>query len=300
MATTTTQKASYPKTRRVQFWFGEPEPMLRHYLNNDIALSHLIAILSAVFPPGEEFFIRSVRRYATQIAEPDLKRRVSGFIGQEMTHGLQHRELNDKLAEMGYAVVNAAEVGGKYMTALERYLDEKYPDPRRQLRLLRLAALSLTATGEHFTAVIAERLLTRPQAQDFLTDPEVRNLLNWHAFEELEHKSVAFDVYRSVGRPEWLRIATMRTVAAIAIPAFTLAIWASVAANDPEGRRQPFRVLRETLELARGPVFKGLYRARKPYTRRGFHPDDIDTSETLEHWRQRLFGDNGQLAGHLK
>lgn len=78
MATTTTQKASYPKTRRVQFWFGEPEPMLRHYLNNDIALSHLIAILSAVFPPGEEFFIRSVRRYATQIAEPDLKSVGSG------------------------------------------------------------------------------------------------------------------------------------------------------------------------------------------------------------------------------
>lgn len=299
MVTSSTHPIAYPKTRRVRFRFGQPEPMRRHYLNDDIAFSHLIAILSAIFPPGEEFFIRSVRRYASQITEPGLKKRVAGFIGQEMTHGLQHRELNDQLADMGYAVVRNAEAAGRYGAAVEEYLDSKYPDTR-QLRLPRLAALSITATGEHFTAVLAERLLTKPQIQALMTDPEVRNLLNWHAFEELEHKSVAFDVYRTVGGPEWLRIATMRVTATLTVPAFILAVWASIAITDPEGRRQPLRVLKETAAMARGPFFKDLYGARKPYLRQGFHPDEIDTNETLEHWRQALFGDEGQLAGHLK
>ncbi|MBA0048268.1 metal-dependent hydrolase [Mycobacteroides sp. LB1] len=298
MAAEVAPQVVYPKTRRIRFRFGEPEPMQRYYINDDIAFSHLVGILSAAFPPGEEFFVRAVRRYGAQMTDPHLKKRVAGFIGQEMTHGMQHSELNRKLASVGYSF-QFIELLGNLADETEEYLDTAYPDARL-LRLSRLSALSVTAAAEHFTAVLAERLLTRPEIRELMTDPEVRNLLNWHAFEELEHKSVAFDVYRAVGGPEWLRISTMRAMAAIAIPLFTVGVWISVAANDPEGRKQPLRLLGETVRLLRGPFLKGLYTERKPYLKRGFHPDDIDTSAVLDHWRDELFGDQGQLVDHLK
>ena len=34
-----------------------------------------------------------------------MKSQVQGFIGQEITHGREHREVNERLAEMGYRSV---------------------------------------------------------------------------------------------------------------------------------------------------------------------------------------------------
>ncbi|EFV12647.1 metal-dependent hydrolase [Segniliparus rugosus] len=296
--TTQTAPGLYPKVRRIRFPFGEPQPIKRHFADGgDIAHSHLLAFFSFIFPPGEEFFIRSVRRYSDQIADPVLKKRVAGFIGQEAVHGQQHRELNDKLVELGYRYRETIEKVGSAAKAGEQLLEAKYPFKR--LRLLWLTALAATAAGEHYTAVLATRLFTRPEIQAMATDTEVFNLLHWHAYEELEHKSVAFDVYRAVGGPEWLRIAVMQVVSAAAVPMCALAIWFGVLTSDPYGRRHLLRVFKEGIALLRGPIAGGLRKEAKPYLRRGFHPDHIDTAPLLEEWSAKLFGDKGKLAGHL-
>src|SRR3546814_8801913 len=75
----------------------------RHFADDgDLVLSHIAAGLSAVFPDGEDFFVRSVRHYRNDITDPELKRQVTGFIGQEAMHGREHRAFNDRLAELGY------------------------------------------------------------------------------------------------------------------------------------------------------------------------------------------------------
>ena len=38
----------------------------------------------------------------------------------------------------------------------------------------------------------------------------------------------------------------------------------------------------------------------RAYNRVGFHPDDNDNSELLDHWTAELFGADGQLADHLR
>jgi hypothetical protein len=52
--------------------------------------------------------------------------------------------------------------------------------------------------------------------------------------------------------------------------------------------------------MLRNPMWKGFYRAMKPFKDRGFHPDQIDDTELLTHWQRELFGDRGQLVDHLK
>ncbi|ORX06049.1 metal-dependent hydrolase [Mycolicibacillus trivialis] len=281
--------SAYPKVRRIRFPFGKPEPIKRHFVEDNIVMSHLAALLSGGFPPGEEGFIRSVRRFSDQITDPVLKKRVAAFIGQEAVHGQEHRHLNDQLIEKGYPLVRFLTFGpdSKRQKAWERGQD----------LLPASVHLAFTAAAEHYTATVAERVFS-DEFQAIPMTSEVRNLLNWHALEELEHKSVAFDVYRAVGGPEWIRIGVMAVLYTVMFPFLIVAVLLSIA-TDPSGWR-PIRVLRETVGVFRGPLLKGLLPDLRKYMRRGFHPDDMDTAALLDKWQQELFGERGVLVDHLK
>ena len=100
-------------TRRISFRYPDGD-MPRHFVDGDLVMSHVTAMLSAMFPNGEDFFVRSVRNYRDRITDPELKRQVAKFIGQEAIHGREHREFNERLAQMGYAtryVDRAVDVG---------------------------------------------------------------------------------------------------------------------------------------------------------------------------------------------
>ncbi|MCV7228373.1 metal-dependent hydrolase [Mycolicibacterium komossense] len=282
--------SAYPKVRRMKFRFGEPEPIKRHFVEGDIALSHLMAILSGTFPPGEESFIRSVRRFSDQITDPVLKKRVAAFVGQEAVHGQQHRELNEKLIEKGYLMVRFLNFGPNTLRQKLFVFGEKLLPAK--------VHLALTAAAEHYTATLGLRVLETPEIQAIPADPEAWHLLNWHAFEELEHKSVAFDVYRAVGGPEWIRIAVMRILYYFTIPVATAAVAVSVL-TDPSGWR-PIKLLRQAYGIFRGPILGGLMAEIRPYMRRGFHPDDIDTDAVLQKWQKELFGTEGILVDRAK
>jgi predicted metal-dependent hydrolase len=278
---------NYPKTRRIHFRFDDDGAPNKYFVDGDIVYSHFVAGLSAGFPPGEESFIRSVRRFSDRITDPALKKRVAGFIGQESMHGLEHRRLNESLVERGYQI---------------EWLDRKGLKERQirlEQRLPSKVHLAMTAAAEHYTAVLAERTLGTPEVQAIPGDPEVWHLLNWHALEELEHKSVAFDVYRAVGGSERMRIAVMAALYALTVP-FTTVSLAIALARDPVARRQPVRLAREARALFGGPLFRGLMGELAKYMKPGFHPDDIDTSALLEHWQNELFGTQGALVDHLK
>lgn len=279
--------SSYPKTRRIRFRFGADDGSGKYFVDDDIVFSHFVAGLSGGFPPGEESFIRSVRRFADQITDPLLKKRVAGFIGQEAMHGSEHRRLNARLVEMGYGIDwFDREVVTKGQKRFER-------------RLHGHTHLAMTSAAEHYTAVLAQRLLSSDELQAIPGEREVWNLLNWHALEELEHKSVAFDTYRATGGSEARRIAVMATMIAITLP-FTLSTLAFSVARDPLARRQPVRLARETYRLFTGPIFRGVMPELAKYLRPGFHPDDIDTTALLERWQTELFGSKGALVDHLK
>lgn len=272
-----------PRVRRISFPFGRRTPLYKYFVEGDMAHSHFIAFLSGVFPAGEEFFIRSVRAFSDQIVDQGLKERVAGFIGQEAKHGNQHRELNRKLIDLGYPI--------GYLDPGDQLLDGIVAIESRVPGYLRLA---VTAAFEHYTAVLAERVLESPWVQQVPHDPEVINLLNWHALEELEHKSVAFDVYRTAGGPEWLRVATMAVILTITWPVVVLALLVGMLV-DPYARRHPITFIAQMRALNRSPLLRGLFGKLSLYLRPGFHPDDIDTGALLAQWQQELFGPQGTL-----
>ncbi|MEU1209631.1 metal-dependent hydrolase [Nocardia sp. NPDC005825] len=279
----------YPKVRRMRFRFGDPEPMAHQFVRGDIPLTHLIAVLSGAFPPGEESFIRSVRKFSGQVGDPVLKKRVAGFIGQEAVHGQQHRRLNEQLVENGFPIVRLFTFAPGALRERGVMAIENAVPPE--------VHLAFTAAAEHYTATLAKRILSSQEIQDIPGDPEVWHLLNWHAFEELEHKSVAFDVFRATGGTEAVRIGVMAGMYVFTIPVVSLGVLASIL-SDPRSWR-PWQVARQTVRLARGPIVKGLLKEMRPYLRPGFHPDDIDTDGLLAQWQRELFGADGELSDRI-
>src|SRR5919112_5652530 len=101
MAQTSNPDRKVP-TRRISFE-ESLQSIPKHFAaDGDLIHSHVAASLSAVFPDGEDFFVRSVRHYRSEITDPELKRQVAGFIGQEAMHGREHRAFNRRLTELGY------------------------------------------------------------------------------------------------------------------------------------------------------------------------------------------------------
>jgi uncharacterized protein len=273
------------RTRRIAFAYP-PTSLDRHYVNGDLVMSHVVSVLSAMFPPGEDFFVRAVKRHADQVTDPELKEQVAGFIGQEVTHGREHRELNKRLQEMGYPTHRVSRMAKAGLLRNERIFPPK-------------VQLAMTAALEHYTAALAETLLTEPRAQELLGESEVRSMLLWHALEESEHKAVAFDVYQQVIGDEKLRIRAMRftTVAFLTavIGHTVLSLLADRATYNPR------RLAHSVAELRHSPFLSRTVISRlRDYNRVGFHPDDHDATELLERWREELFGAQGTLADHLK
>jgi predicted metal-dependent hydrolase len=251
--------------------------------DGDVVMSHVLAVLSSTFPEGEKFFVRSVAAVRDELTDPTLLKDVEGFIGQEKMHGREHQVLNDRLAEHGYPTRGIdAYVRGLYWVR-----------ERMQTKKVNLA---FTAALEHYTATLAETLLSDPDARAQIGHPAVRSLLLWHALEEAEHKAVAFDVYKAVGGGEFTRIFVMFLTDLLFI--FETSVMGVISmAKDREVRRHPGKLLRSLARLPASPfVSLRAVRMLAQYHRPGFHPNDRDTRDLIAEWREALFGRDGNLS----
>lgn len=179
--------------RRMDFQFDPDMP--RYWFGGSQFKSLLLTALSCTFPEGERFFVRSVRHYQPRIRNEQLKEEVKGFIGQEAHHGNEHETFNRLMQQKGIPtrkveefVLNGLKWQGKHLS------------PERQL--------AKTAALEHFTAMLAEVMLEHPEFLDGM-HKDLLPLWLWHAVEESEHKTVAFDVYQEQVGSYWVRSSEM-------------------------------------------------------------------------------------------
>jgi predicted metal-dependent hydrolase len=266
------------KARRVQFTLPSGTDR-QHFVDDDLVTSHFVSVLSATFPEGEDFFIRSVRKYRDQVSDPELQAAIKGFIAQEATHRLQHRLLNERLQAMGYPTSRIDRHVKHLITMVEKF----FPD---------MLCLSATAALEHYTATLAEIILTSDDVQQLIGDGEVRPILLWHAFEESEHKAVAFDVYCEVGGSERTRILGMGIASLILFTELFIQTTLSLAGD--RAAYNPLRLLRSLNNFGRSAIFSRAARQRFiSYNRTGFHPDDWDSTEILDRWSKELFDADG-------
>lgn len=256
----------------------------RYIFDNQPFMSTLIATLSALFPEGERFFVESVRPYRKTIKDPLLQAQIAGFIGQESMHGKLHDELNAVFRQQGFPVQRIDRQLAWMARGAHRYL------PRRM-------QLGITVGFEHLTALFAEELLRNPELQNAF-DASTRPLWLWHALEESEHKTVAFDVLKHVSGSYLLRSSTMVIVTLVF---FLLAFGNQISLLAADGKLWQWRENVRGLHYVFGR--RGLVTRLIPkyldYFRPGYHPLHHDTSDLLDVWREKLFGKDGMLVDRL-
>ena len=242
------------------------EPLAHDWHGGDAFRTAYFNALSIMFPIGEQHFIDSVKFYRGQITDPLLRDHARAFSAQEYIHRREHQNYNEALcASRGFP-----------LDKLER------PIRRRQIWALKhlppIVHLASTVAYEHWTAMLADALLRKPEAMEG-ADPEMAALWRWHAIEESEHKAVAFDVYRAVGGTVGLR---RRIMVFITLQFF----WDTfrhmrLMLRDYKGSRAKLWWNGLRFLFGKGGVYRGLGRTYLDYFRRDFHPWDHDNRAAI-------------------
>lgn len=256
--------------RKMNFEFKD---VPKDYLNGNLPFSNFFNGMNLLFPEGERFFMHAVRDGLKQLDNPteDLKQRAKGFYGQEAQHSLEHLKYFDILDENGYIFREELTKFDNFIIKMRKKLPVK----------LRLA---MTAGAEHLTAIAAQVAL---RDQDVVEGhPVMRDLMQWHAIEEIEHKAVAYDVYREVSGNYFLRQFGY-LCAVLVVLGYSFKFAHQFMRQDGYSGRQARKAMKGSLRtvLKRNRYLMKDFLA---YLKPGFHPDQIDDERLIEEARVDL------------
>ena len=277
--------------RHRKFDFDPEQVDHRFYMDAELASAYF-ASLSIFLTRGEDLVIDTARYHRDFITDPLLKQRVTSLIGQEAIHSKMHEELNDAYLIRDLPVKLFRTWAG---WAFE-YGFERLPQPMK---------LSLMAGIEHFTAVLAEYMMNHEEVFFRSQDEKQRAIWMWHMLEESEHKDIAFDVFQELSNNYLLRIAgffpalitilVLISAASFLVPFYrnpknliSLRYWKEIPYN--------FRLIFGLKDGVYGSSFKHIF----DYLRPDFHPNDHDTSEFLDYYKEKLLNPKtGLLTPYL-
>ena len=257
-----------PIVRNLRFDIDAAVPKYWHGGRKSVTI--FLDNLSVFFPAGERFFVKAVRAHQAFVKDDELMKEVRAFCAQEGVHGREHERMNEVVKGHGYPI-----------EAMEKRVEAILA--RVSTRSSEIEQLGVTCALEHFTALLGEMLLGNKGLLEG-AHPAMVALWRWHAAEENEHKSVAFDVFQAAGGGYPRRVLTMIGA--------TFIFWTKVI-------EQQARMMKSDGILYSGAEWYGLmkflfiepggmaplFRLYLEYFRPNFHPSDIDCDALLESWR---------------
>lgn len=273
------------KARRPRFDLGDTP---NEWIPGDLVGTHLIDSLHVALPPGERWFCDVFKDALPLIRDERLREDVKGFIGQEATHARAHDLGLEHLARHGIDLRREVAWVDRNRERLRRRI-ARLPEPLRR-RALR-SQLAAIAAIEHYTAVLGTWIVEADLAD---ADPAMVDLLRWHGAEEVEHRSVAHDLYAHLDGG-YLRRAVHGIVASVVILGGLMAIAVRIQALDPTTRRRITpRAYRAAVRAGHLPALGKVALSLREYLRPGYHPSQFGDEERA---RAYLAASPGVLAG---
>lgn len=171
--------------------FAIPEALDPIIIQGEPEESYLQVALSMLLPHLEPYLIHTMRAAKPMVRDAALARDLDAFCGQEGQHYRMHAELNAALRRGG----------ARGFEAIEREVaaDYKRFEARRSLRF----NLAYAEGFEALTSAMAMVFLEEDRSK---WHPAAVDIFLWHIVEELEHRTVAFEVFDHVVGSYWYRV----------------------------------------------------------------------------------------------
>ncbi|MGW0532893.1 metal-dependent hydrolase [Streptomyces sp. NPDC003032] len=255
------------KARNVSFsWENTP----LHWLPNDPFTTHTINVLHLLLPAGERWFVHVYKQVLPHIRDERLREDVIGFIGQEAMHSQAHDEVLPHLREQG---LDPTPYTAQVDWLFEKLLGDRTLPPGRPRHWWLMERVAMIAAIEHYTAFLGDWVLNAEELDLRGADPTMLDLLRWHGAEEVEHRSVAFDLFMHVDGGYGRRARTWAT-------AFTALVflWQRGARffmeNDPTlvGGKASFKDFHRSGRAGTLPSTGDMIRSIPRYLSRTYHP----------------------------
>ena len=233
------------------------------WCNANAVTSSVMEAVSFVTPVLEKFFILTVKEGLSEDTPAALRERCQGFIQEEAEHTRVHYKFNSSVLKyLGRVPPGLAMVEALLNAA------------RRRLSLSR--RLLLAAALEHFAAVLSKVYMNQGMRLDF-ESPYAQEMFLQHAREEIDHRSVVFDLLLSKGAIGSFGRAL--AVAGILLAGF---IYVSIAVTWILYRKNCRHLFQTLADLSCFAVKNRLaIKAYSPlselfsFVRRGYHPDGL-------------------------
>lgn len=156
----------------------------RYWFENNPIITQAFNVFSLLIPDAERFIVRSLRPYESKITDPELSAELKSFFREEFTHSLEHTRFNQDLKRHGYPVDFIA----KFMRISYHTFGKLFSKKTN---------VAISVCFEHFTVMVA-----KPGFEKEILEPGasvIYDLFLWHAYEEVSHRSLIFDMYDAIG-----------------------------------------------------------------------------------------------------
>ncbi|MFK4050394.1 metal-dependent hydrolase [Acinetobacter venetianus] len=181
--------------RSVKFDFSN-SPV--QWIPNDPICSHLINGINLILPAGEFWFCRVYNKTLPYLNNLILIDDVKGFIRQEATHARAHQTAQEFLKQHDYDLETSFKKINWIFTILlgDRPLGIKALEKKSLEHLWLVTRVGVVAAIEHFTGVLGQWCMDNTSWDK--ADPVIADMFRWHLAEEVEHRCVAFDLFKEM------------------------------------------------------------------------------------------------------
>jgi len=155
--------------------------------------------------------------------------------------------------------------------------------------------LAATIAAEHLTATLGEYMFNEDDNLLKNAHPTMRAFYMWHGVEEVEHKSVAWDVYENAAGGGFLtRAAAMALLYPLAIVPLTLGTMVMMHVDGELNAKE----MRKGFNVMFGKT--GMWRKTFPqimkYYKQSFHPLEPGSPKGFHKWKEVYTKTNDQVA----
>lgn len=164
--------------------FEFPDDIDPVFIDGDHKQSFAFIAGSLLLPYLEPYLIRSMKAAEKHVTDPDVLDGLKKFCSQEGQHYQMHKKFNATIRRAGFPGLEA--------------LEQELSDDYKRFTSTKSLRFNL-AYAEGFEALTMNAVKHMMEPNGFGDDlPVYMQMIEWHFVEELEHRTVAFDVYDHV------------------------------------------------------------------------------------------------------